>query len=92
MSIARELMSWGDALSSILAKIDELLKSPEITVAQATDVQTIADNVGIIMRGIGEAARTNDYHRLDASVERLREEIVAAAATLERLLKPESSG
>jgi len=92
LSIARELITWGDALSSILAKIDELLESPKITSAQATNVQTIADSVGAVMRGIWEAVRTNDYDRLVSSVERLREEIVAAGATLEHLLNRQSSG
>jgi hypothetical protein len=60
LSISVELMTWGDALASLLAKIDELLKSREITVAQAAEVETIADNVGIVIRGIGETVRTDD--------------------------------
>jgi hypothetical protein len=91
LSIAKELMTWGDALSRILAKIDQMLQSPNITVAQATDVESISDHVGIVIQGIKEAVRTNDYDRLIASVDRLREEIATAEASLDRMLRPESS-
>jgi hypothetical protein len=86
--VARELMTWGAALPRILAKIDEMLQSPNITVAQATDVESISDHVGIVIQGIREAVRTNDYDRLIASVDRLREEIAAGDMMLDRMLKP----
>ena len=38
LSIASELMAWGDALSRILAKIDDVLESPDITVARFAPV------------------------------------------------------
>jgi hypothetical protein len=87
-SIAKELMTWADALPRILGKIDEVLKSPDITTAQATDIESIAETVGAVFLGIREAARADDYDRLMAGVDRLREEIMTADAVLDRLIKP----
>ena len=39
---------WADALPRILAKIDDVLKLPDITVAQAKEIQSIADRVGAV--------------------------------------------
>ena len=87
-SIAKELMTWADALPRILAKIDDVLKLPDITVAQAKEIQSIADTVGAVFLGIREAARADDYDRLMAGVDRLREEIITADTILDRLIKP----
>jgi hypothetical protein len=81
-------MAWGDALSRILAKIDDVLESPDITVAQERAIESISDTVRTVFSGIREAAHTDDYDRLLACVDRLREEIVIAEALLDRLLKP----
>jgi hypothetical protein len=87
-SIAKELMTWADALPRILAKIDDVLKLPNITIAQAKEIESIANTVGAVFVGIREAARADDYDRLMAGVDRLREEIMTADAVLDRLIKP----
>ena len=63
-SIAKELMTWADALPRILAKIDDVLKLPNITIAQAKEIESIANTVGAVFVGIREAARAEHYARI----------------------------
>jgi hypothetical protein len=86
LSIARELMTWADALPRLLSKIDKVLKMSEVSEAQATEIASMTELVGSVFLGIREAVDSDDYDRLLASVERLREEILTANAILDRLL------
>ena len=88
LSIAKELMMWGNAVPHVLAKIDKVLKLREVSETQASDIESIAEIVGTVFLGIREAVDSDDYDRLVAGVDRLREEIVTANAILDRLLKP----
>lgn len=90
LSIARELMTWAEALPRLLARIDKVLKLPDITKAQTADIESIAELVGTVFLGIREAVDSDDYDRMIASVDRLREEIARANEILDRLLKPNS--
>jgi hypothetical protein len=87
-SIAIELIRSADALSRVLVRIDEVLKLPEITLARATDIESIADTIGDVFLGIRQAATANDLDRLIACGDRLREEIAIAEALLYRFIKP----
>jgi hypothetical protein len=91
LSVARELMTSVDALPRVLAKIDQVLKLPDITETQAKHIESMAEIVGTIFLGIREAVDSDDYDRTVAGVDRLREEILTADTILDRLLKPETS-
>jgi len=47
LSIAKELMTWADALPRVLVRIDEVLKLPDITDAQTAEIESIAELVGL---------------------------------------------
>ena len=91
LSVARELMTWVDALPRVLAKIDQVSKLPDITETQANNIESMAERVGIIFLGIREAVDSDDYDRTIAGVDRLRKEILTADTILDRLLKRETS-
>jgi hypothetical protein len=91
LSVARELITWADALPRVLAKIDQVLKLPDITETQAKHIESMAEIVGTIFLGIRKAVDSDDYDRTIAGVDRLREEILTADTILDRLLKPETS-
>jgi hypothetical protein len=64
LSIAHDLVTWtDDALPRMLTKIDEVLKSLDVTVAQAENVESTAHAVEIVVHGIGEAVCTENYDR-----------------------------
>ena len=75
-------------MSHVLARIDEVLRLPEITLAQATDIESIADTIGDVFLGIRQAVSANDFDRLIACGDRLRDEIAIAEALLDRFIKP----
>ena len=91
MSVARELMTWVDALPRVLAKIDQVSKLADITETQANNIESMAERVRTIFLGIREAVDSDDYDRTIAGVDRLREEILTADTILDRLLKRETS-
>ena len=84
-------MTWVDALPRVLAKIDQILKLPDITETQAKHIESMAERVGTIFLGIREAVDSDGYDCTVAGVDRLREEILTADTILGRLLKPETS-
>jgi hypothetical protein len=51
LSVARELMRWVDALPHVLAKIDQVLKLPDITETQAKHLESMAERVGTMFLG-----------------------------------------
>lgn len=90
-SIACELMTWADALPHVMARIDKVLALPQITEAQTTYIESIVELVGTLLLAIRKAVDSDDYDRTIASVDRLREEILSANATLDRLFNPEAA-
>jgi hypothetical protein len=86
LSIAKELIKWADAMPRLIERIDDVLKLPFISETQAVEIESIAERVETLFLGIREAVNDHNYNRLVASVDRLREEIVAGDATLDRLL------
>jgi phage terminase Nu1 subunit (DNA packaging protein) len=91
LSIARELAAWVGAIPRLLRKIDEVLKLPHVTEAQAVDIDSIKELIRTLILSIREAVDDEDLNRLSASIDRLREKISAADRTLDRLLKPKES-
>jgi hypothetical protein len=87
LSIAKEWVTWNDALSRVVTRIDEVLKLPYVTETQATVIESIAKTVGTVFLGIREAVDSEDYDRLGASIDRLREELAAADPILDRFIK-----
>jgi hypothetical protein len=87
LAIAHELKTWADALPRVLVRIDKVLKLPEVAEAQASDIESIAELLRTVFLGIREAVDSDDYDRMIASVDRLREEIVTANTILDRVLK-----
>ena len=90
LSIARELRTWGPAVPRLLTKINEVVKLPQMTAAQTAGIEAIAELVRTLLLSIREAVDSDDYDRLIAATDRLREEVVKADETLDRLLKPET--
>jgi hypothetical protein len=73
----------------LLERIDEALDLPHLTEVQEFDLETMSDRIGIEFRAIQQVIELDgSYELLLASMERLREEIVASEATLDRLLIP----
>lgn len=86
LAIAVELRTWADALPNVLSKISRVRHWPRITDAQATDIEKIAANMDAVLCCIRAAVDAEDYDRVSASVDRLREEIIRANRTLDRML------
>jgi hypothetical protein len=92
LSIAKELATWADAIPALLRKIDVVLELSYLTETQTLDIELISVRVGMVFMSIRKATDTDEsYDRLIASTDRLREEIVAADAALDSLLKPSVS-
>ncbi len=92
MSIATELATWSDAMPSLLRKVDVVLELPNLTATQRLDIELITARVGSVFMAIGVAVEADaSCERLVATMDRLREEITAADATLDGLLRPLAS-
>jgi hypothetical protein len=92
ISIAQELATWSDALPGLLRKLDVVLELPNLTATQRLDIDLIAARIGSVFVAIGLAVDADaSCERLLATMDRLREEITAADATLDGLLKPLAS-
>jgi hypothetical protein len=86
-SIVRELLTWAYATPRLIRRIDSALCLPHLTEAQKFDLETMSDRIGIRFRSIQKVIESDgSYERLLASTDRLREEIAASEATLDRLL------
>jgi hypothetical protein len=73
-----------------MRRIDSVVCLPNISPSQAREAQLIGERIALLFSAIHDAIKANDesYERLTASMDRLREEIVAADVTLDRLLRP----
>jgi hypothetical protein len=86
------LFERAEEISSLIRRIEETLKLPNLTEAQTRDIGLIPQRIGSSIKAIREAAivaanRTVCEPQLVASTERLREEIATANIILDRLLK-----
>jgi hypothetical protein len=70
----------------LLTRIDEALAVPQISAAQAKGIEAIGELVSGLFLSIREAVDSDDYDRLIASLDRLREEVAKGDETLDRLL------
>ena len=88
---AKELFERAEEISSLIRRIEETLKLPNLTEAQTRDIELIPQRLGSSIKAIRQAAivegnRTVCEQQLFASTERLREEIATANMILDRLL------
>jgi|HubBroStandDraft_2_1064218.scaffolds.fasta_scaffold2152553_1 hypothetical protein len=89
ISIAQELATWSDAMPGLLRKLDVVLELSNLTATQRLDIELITVRIGSVFVSIGVAVDADaSCERLLAIVDRLRDEMAAADATLEGLLKP----
>jgi hypothetical protein len=89
---AKELFKRAEEISSLIRRIDETLKLPNLTEAQTRDIELIPQRIGSSIRAIREATiaegtRVLRDQQLVASTERLRQEIAIANEILDELLK-----
>jgi hypothetical protein len=87
---AKELFERAEEISSLIRRIDETLKLPNLSDAQTPDIELIAQRIGSSIRAIRDAANAEGNgvlgeQQLAASTERLREEIATANMILDRL-------
>jgi hypothetical protein len=87
LAIANDLIKWADAIPGLIARIDEVLKLPRLTEAQTLEIEAIAERIEALFRGIREAVNDRNYDRVTACIDRLRDEITAGDATLERFVQ-----
>jgi hypothetical protein len=82
-------MTWARAMPRLIRRIDSALCLQHLTEVQKFDLETTSDRIGIQFRAIQQVIEHDEsYERLLASMERLRGEIAASEATLDRLLMP----
>ena len=81
-------MSCAYAIPRLNARINEVLRLPGLTEAQTVELESIPARIGVHIESIREALDADDaYSRLIEDMNRLRGEIAAADATVNRLLK-----
>jgi hypothetical protein len=86
--IARELRTWTADLPRLIRRIDGALELPDISDSQAFEAESIVERIGLLLRSIQAAVNSGESNaRLSASADRLREEVAAADATIDALLK-----
>jgi hypothetical protein len=91
LSIARELMTWADAMPRLIQRVDEVACSPTLTDAQAVYIESITERLGDLLQTIRAAVASDECDEcLIAGVDDLRREITTASDTLDRILKPSS--
>jgi hypothetical protein len=72
----------------LIRRIDGALELPYITDSQAFEAESIVERIGLLLRGVQAAVNCGGSNeRLNASVDRLREEIAAADEILDGLIK-----
>src|SRR5271154_7112306 len=86
--IARELATWAGVIPRLLHKMDGVLGLPQVSETQALAIEQITDKIGILYSSLRQSHEKEDYERMIASSDRLREEIQAANATLDQMLAP----
>jgi hypothetical protein len=91
LSIARKLMTWGEAIPRLVSKIEKILESPDLPEEHARATEQIADKIGTLFTAVRQAIDDGGYDGLIVSADRPREEIVAADAALDQMLRPTAS-
>ena len=92
LSIAKELLTWGIAMPSLLAGISEALKRSNLTGRQKLDFEIMARRITTSFNAIGEtpedkALDATQYERFIENTDSLREQIAAAKVALVRMAK-----
>jgi hypothetical protein len=89
-SLAQELTTWASTLPNLVNRIIETLGAPGLSEVQAHGIHHIRERVEHLFRTIGQLLEADDrdlsYDRLMALMDRLRDEILMANASLDRLL------
>jgi hypothetical protein len=81
-------MSCAYAIPPLNARINEVLRLPRLTEAQTVQLESIPERIGVLIESIKEVLDADDgYSRLIGNINRLRGEIAAADARVDRLLK-----
>jgi hypothetical protein len=87
LSISRELMTWAYITPRLIRRIDDVICLPKVTPVQTVEVESIGQRIGVLLSSIHAAVEADhSYEPLTARLDRLREEIVSADVTLNRLL------
>jgi len=92
LSIAKELLTWGIAMPSLLAGISEALKRPSLTGRQKIDLEIMARRINTSFNAIGETSEdkaldATQYERFIEDTDSLREQVAVAKAAFVRMAK-----
>jgi hypothetical protein len=92
LSIAKELVTWGVAMPSLLARLAEASKRATLPVRLQIEFEAMARRTNTQFNAIGEAPETDTadvtaYDKLIGNTDRLRELIGVANAALDLLPK-----
>jgi hypothetical protein len=92
LSIANELVTWGVAMPSLLARISEAIRITSLTGRQKLDFEVMARRITTSFNAIGEMPNdegrdATQYEQLIENTDNLREEIATAKAALVRVAK-----
>jgi hypothetical protein len=88
LSLAQELTAWAATMPSLMKRISETLRRPQLTDAEARDIQLTRERALNLLTIIGrllEDDRELSYDQLMALTDRLREEIAMGHASLDRI-------
>jgi hypothetical protein len=90
LSLAQELTTWASTMPKLVNRIIEMLGAPGLSEVQARGIQDIRERVEHLFQTIGQLLEADDrdlpYDRLMALLDRLREEILMATVSLDRVL------
>jgi hypothetical protein len=92
LSIAKELLTWGIAIPTLMTGISEALKRPSLTGRQKLDFEIMARRITTSFNAIGKTSEDKAldatlYERLIENTDSLREQLATAKATLVRMAK-----
>jgi hypothetical protein len=92
LSIAREIVTWGEEMPALLARIAEALKTPGLPGRQKLEFEVWARRITASFKAIGEppdndGADATLYDQLIENTDRLRELIAAVNAALDAQMK-----
>jgi hypothetical protein len=89
VSITRELMTWAYAMPRLIGRIDDVPCLPRITRSQMIEAESIRQRIRVVLSALHAAVEADEeFERLTANMDRLREEIAAADVTLDRICMP----
>jgi hypothetical protein len=90
LKIANEVFTWGAALPALMRRIGEATKMPNISDADKTALTNASKRIGDIFEKAGKAIDDGNNDDLAVLADQLRDEIVKANLTLDRLRVPDS--